>query len=256
MSTARPFILEEANWNQVRGNQYEIAVLPWGATEAHNFHLPYGTDNIQVKYVAEAAAELAWQSGCRLLVLPGISYGVNTGQLDIPFCMNMNPSTQLAILKDICHVLRLHGVSKLVILNGHGANQFTAIIRELAGIFPELFICVANWYQATPRASVFERSGDHADELETSVMMHISPELVQPLHTAGDGATRQFNVKGFQQGWAWTQRPWTKITKDTGSGDPALSNPEKGRQFLEQTIQTIAEFFTEISGRTIDELLG
>lgn len=253
---ARPYILKEANWKQVKQYDYEMAVLPWGATEAHNYHLPYGTDNIQVEYVAEAAASKAWDKGVKLLVLPGIAYGVNTGQLDIPFCMNMNPSTQLAMLKDICHVLQLHQLNKLVILNGHGANQFNSIIRELAGLFPNLFICVINWYQAAPRASFFEKPGDHADELETSVMMHIASELVQPLETAGNGSTRHFLPEGFKKGWAWTQRPWSMITQDTGSGDPSLATPEKGQRFLDLSIDNIAQFFEEISGKSINELLG
>lgn len=253
---ARPYILEEANWKQVQENNYEIAVLPWGATEAHNYHLPYGTDNIQAKYVAEISADKAWSKGVKLIVLPGISYGVNTGQLDIPLCMNMNPSTQFAILKDICQVLQLHGVNKLVILNGHGANQFTAIIRELAGLFPEMFICVINWYQAAPRAEIFEKNGDHADELETSVMMQIANDLVQPLQTAGNGATLQFLPEGFKKGWAWTQRPWSLISKDTGSGDPSLATPEKGETFLQMVTDNISVFFKDISGKSINELLG
>lgn len=254
--SARPFILEEANWNQVQEFTYEIAILPWGATEAHNYHLPYGTDNIQAKYVAEAAAGKAWDKGVRPIVLPAISYGVNTGQLDIPLCMNMNPTTQLAILKDICQVLQLHNVSKLVILNGHGANQFQALIRELAGLFPELFICVVNWFQAAPRSAVFEKPGDHADELETSVMMHIAPYLVQPLETAGNGASLHFTAEGFKKGWAWSQRPWTLISKDTGVGDPSLSTKEKGQQFLSMTIDNIAQFLGDLSGKSINELLG
>lgn len=254
--SARPYILEEANWTQVQENSYEIAVLPWGATEAHNYHLPYGTDNIQAKYVAETAASKAWDKGVKLMVLPGISYGVNTGQLDIPLCMNMNPSTQLSILKDICQVLQLHSINKLVILNGHGANQFTAIIRELAGIFPDMFICVINWYQAAPRSTVFEKPGDHADELETSVMMQIASHLVQPLDIAGKGETLQFLPEGFKNGWAWTQRPWSMISKDTGSGDPSLATREKGERFLEMATDNISGFFKDISGKSINELLG
>ena len=42
----RPYILSELTWKTVRATRYEVAVLPWGATEAHNLHLPYATDNI------------------------------------------------------------------------------------------------------------------------------------------------------------------------------------------------------------------
>ena len=45
----RPFILSETNWGKIKDFDYKLAILPWGATEAHNLHLPYATDNIQVE---------------------------------------------------------------------------------------------------------------------------------------------------------------------------------------------------------------
>ena len=251
----RPYILAETNWKTIKEIKYDLAILPWGATEAHNYHMPYATDNYQVDHIAYGSAELAWNKGAKVLVLPTIPFGVNTGQLDIPFCMNMNPSTQLAILKDICDVLSRHGVSKLVILNGHGANNFVSIIRELAGIYPKIMVSVVNWFQSAPKNDIFENAGDHADEMESSVMMHLYPELLLPLTEAGDGATKKFQPSGYQHGWAWTQRPWTKITKDTGSGDPSLATAEKGVKFIDRCIQQIASFYVEISGHSIDSLL-
>lgn len=251
----RPYILAETNWKTVKEINYDLAILPWGATEAHNYHMPYATDNYQVDHIAYGSAELAWSKGAKVLVLPTIPFGVNTGQLDIPFCMNMNPSTQLAILKDICDVLSRHKVSKLVILNGHGANNFVSIIRELAGVYPEVMVSVVNWFQSAPKNDIFENAGDHADEMESSVMMHLYPALLLPLTEAGDGATKKFQPTGYNQGWAWTQRPWTKITKDTGSGDPSLATPEKGLIFINRCIQQIASFYVEIAGHSIDSLL-
>lgn len=252
---SRPYILAEANWQTLKDFQFETAVMTWGATEAHNYHLPYGTDNYQAEYVAERAVGMAWELGARIILIPGIPFGVNTGQMDINLCMNLMPSTQLAILKDICEVLSTHRVAKLVILNGHGANNFVAIIRELALLFPHIFITVVNWYQAAPKQDIFEKPGDHADEMESSVMMHIAPHLVQPLNTAGDGLTKKFNLSGFTEGWAWTQRPWTKVTKDTGSGDPSLATKEKGVQFLDRTIKNIGSFLYELSRHSVDEML-
>ena len=43
----RPYILAESNWDYIKDANFELAILPWGATEAHNFHLPYSTDNIE-----------------------------------------------------------------------------------------------------------------------------------------------------------------------------------------------------------------
>jgi len=252
---ARPYILSEASWQTVKDTRYITAILPWGATEAHNYHLPYGTDNYQVKHIAEKASAIAWEKGARLTVLPGIDYGVNTGQLDINLCMNMMPSTQMAILKDICDVLVRHKVEKLVILNGHGANNFVPHIRELALLYPDLFVCVVNWFKSAPLKSIFDEPGDHADEMETSVMMHIAPHLVQSLDTAGDGATLSFSLEGFKNGWAWAQRPWTMITKDTGSGNPRYATRVKGSAFLELAIHNIAGFLYELSTHSVKDLL-
>lgn len=254
-SQIRPYILAETNWKSIKDSDVDIAVLPWGATEAHNYHMPYATDNYQVEHIASKSAEIAWNKGAKIIVLPTIPFGVNTGQLDVPFCMNLNPSTQLAILKDLSAVLVRHGISKLVILNGHGGNNFVAIIREMAGIYPELFVTVVNWFQAARKDDIFEKPGDHADEMETSVMMHLHPDLLLPITEAGDGETKKFQPKGFQQGWAWAQRPWTAITKDTGSGNPRLSSPQKGATFLNRCIDQIASFYVELSGQSVISLL-
>ena len=75
----RPYILAETTWKTVREANYEVVVLPWGATEAHNYHLPYATDNIQNDYVAAEAARKAWAAGAKVVVRPCIPFGVNTG---------------------------------------------------------------------------------------------------------------------------------------------------------------------------------
>jgi creatinine amidohydrolase len=257
MSTSppRPYMLAETNWKTVKDTEYKLAVLPWGATEAHNYHLPYATDNYQAEYVIERAAKIAWEKGAKVVVLPMIPFGVNTGQMDVKLCINMLPSTQLAILKDVCEVLSRQNISKLVILNGHGANNFVPLIRELALFYPEIFVCAVNWYKAASKKGIFEEEGDHADEMETSVMMNIVPHLVLPLQEAGDGATKKFDAKGFHEGWAWAQRPWTKVTKDTGSGNPYKSTADKGKVFLEQTISNIADFLYTVCTKSVDELL-
>jgi len=106
----RPFILAETTWKTVDATPYEVAVLPWGATEAHNYHLPYATDTIQCDRVAARAAEQAWSRGARVIVLPTIPFGVQTTQQDIKLCINMNPSTQAAVLRDVVDSLANQGI--------------------------------------------------------------------------------------------------------------------------------------------------
>ncbi len=250
----RHFILEETNWKQVASTQYHVAILGWGATEAHNFHMPYGTDNYQVDHVIAHAAQQAWNQGTKVMVLPSIHYGIQTGQLDIPFSMNMLPSTQLIVLKDICDILVRSHCDKLIIVNGHGANHFRNIIRELSFFFPTLFICAVNWYEAVDRKKYFDNPGDHADEFETSSMMVIRPDLLLPLDQAGDGRTKKFKLEALASGWATAQRAWTQISADTGSGDPSSATTEKGKKYLDACIKRLAEFISELAASKNDDL--
>ena len=247
-------VLARSHWKHIRNEEFDLAVLPWGATEAHNYHLPYGTDNYQAKHVAENAAAIAWEKGARVTVLPGIDYGVNTGQLDINLCMNMNPSTQMAILKDICDVLVRHNVEKLVILNGHGANNFVPHIRELAILFPGLFVCVVNWFKSAPLKDIFDEPGDHADEMETSVMMHIVPEMVLPLKEAGSGKAKVPRFAARKEGWVWFPRAWTQVTRDTGIGNPRKASAEKGARYLETITGKIADFMVELENTAAEDI--
>jgi len=250
----RPYILAETTWKTVREANYEVVVLPWGATEAHNYHLPYATDNIQSDYVAAEAARKAWAAGAKVVVLPCIPFGVNTGQLDITLDMNLNPSTQLAIVRDMVQVLARQGIPKLVILNGHGGNDFRQILRELQAEFPTVFLSTLNWFKAADRNQFFAAPGDHADELETSAMLHIAPHLVSPLAEAGDGATKQFRIAALRQGWAWAQREWSQVSADTGVGNPAAATAEKGAAFLEAVTTNIAQFLIELAAADTQDL--
>jgi creatinine amidohydrolase len=242
----RPYILSELTWKAVRETRYEVAVLPWGATEAHNLHLPYSTDNVETEAIAARAAERAWKAGAKVVVLPIVPFGVNTGQLDIPLCINMNPSTQALVLRDVATALAGQGVPKLVILNGHGGNDFRQMIRELQ---PQvaLFLCTINWYKVGDPKAHFSDLGDHGGELETSVMQHVAPELVRPLSEAGSGNARTFKIAGFREGWAWAPRNWRQVTDDTGVGNPAKATAEKGQRYVEAVTAKIGDFLVELA---------
>lgn len=242
----RPYLLSETTWKTVREARYEVAILPWGATEAHNYHLPYGTDVFESEAVAASAAERAWKRGARVVVLPCVPFGVNTGQLDIPLCINMNPSTQARVLEDVIEVVERSTVKKLVILNGHGGNDFKQMIRELQAR-TKLFLCTVNWYQVVDTKGFFAEAGDHAGEMETSLCMHLVPALVLPLSEAGDGTSNKSKLAAIREGWAWAPRQWSKISKDTGVGNPGQSSAEKGKKYFAAVSDKIATFLIELA---------
>lgn len=221
-------------------------MLPWGATEAHNTHLPYATDNVETESVAERSASIAWERGARVIVLPCVPFGVNTGQRDVAYCLNMMPGTQSAVLRDLLPSLADHGIRKLVILNGHGGNDFKQIIREIQPSTP-ILLSQVNWWQVVPGPGFFENAGDHAGELETSVMLHLRPDLVRPLDSAGSGIAKRHRIDALREGWAWMPRPWTKVTSDTGVGDPSKSSAEKGARYFAAVTEKIGVFLSDLA---------
>jgi creatinine amidohydrolase len=250
----KPYILAETNWKTIKDQHIELAVLPWGATEAHNYHLPFSTDNIMVEKIAATSAEAAFRKGAKVIVLPAIPFGVNTGQMDIRLNINMNPSTQFAILNDIADVLNRHNILKFMILNGHGGNDFKQMIRELGLKYPRLFICGCNWYQSFNNADFFENSGGHADEMETSMMQYLVPELVLPLSEAGEGKGKKFRIGALNEKWAWAERKWSQITADTGIGNPHKANAVKGEKCFIAVTEIISKLMIELSEADINNM--
>ncbi|HSK12640.1 MAG TPA: creatininase family protein [Phnomibacter sp.] len=242
----RKYLLAEDHWQHLIAHRYELAVLPWGATEAHNYHLPYGTDVYEADAFAAEAARQATEQGANVVVLPTIPFGVNTGQADIYLDINLNPSTQMAILRDIIAVLDRQGLRKLLILNSHGGNDFRAILRELGLHFPGMYLSTCNWFAAVNKKEYFDAGGDHADEMETSLMLHLHPDLVLPRDTWGEGAEKKHRIEAFRQGWAWSERRWSRISADTGVGDPRAATAEKGRLYFEAVSAKLAGLMVEL----------
>lgn len=251
----KPFILEETNWKQVKSEKFEVAVLPWGATEPHNYHLPYGTDSLETAKIAAEAAEKAWKKGAKVMVLPTIPLGVqNPGQIDLPFCLHTKPSTQTLIFKDIVEALFNQGIRKLILMNGHGGNDFKPMIREIQPQFPEMLISLVEWFKILDLADYFEENGDHAGEMETSVIMHYFPHLVLPLYEAGDGKAKSSKLDGVLNKTAWIPRQWNKVSEDTGIGNPKKATAEKGEKYLDDLTTKIGDFFVEVSGCDLNDL--
>lgn len=252
----RPYVLADTNWKHLKDADFELAVLPWGATEAHNYHLPYSTDVIEGTAIAEEAGRIAWEQGAQVIILPTIPFGVNTGQADIYLDMNLNPSTQFAILKDILQVLDRQGIHKFMLLNSHGGNNWKSILRELSLLYPAMFLCLTEWFKMMDKTEFFETPGDHADEMETSLVLHLAPELVLPRKDWGDGREKKNKIRAFREGWAWTERPWSQISADTGVGDPRSATPEKGARFFRAVCQKLGDLFTEIAAVDTKDLYG
>lgn len=242
----RAGVLEEQAWPTLKSGEWPVVLLPFGATEPHNTHLPYGTDTIVGSHVAAQVAARCLAQGTNVLALPALPFGVNTTQLDLPFTINCMPSTQRALLHDVIRSLEPHGVRALVLLNAHGGNELRALVRELQPS-TSLVLSIVNWWQAGDHA-MFTEAGDHAGELETAAMLHVAPHLVQPNRSQwGDGHAKPSVLAGVRAGWAWMPRRWTQVTRDTGVGNPIHASAEAGERFVAQAVERVAEYCAELA---------
>lgn len=235
-------------YGKVKDLAYDLVILPWGATEPHNLHLPYLTDCILSHDVAvDAALQAKERYGVRCMVMPPVTMGSqNPGQRELSFCIHTRYETQKAILTDIVASLHAQGIRKMVIVNGHGGNSFKGMIRDLSVDYPDFLIAVSDWFAVLPAKEYFDAPGDHADELETAVMMHYHPELVN-LDEAGDGNYKPFAVESLREKVAWIPRNWQKVSEDTGIGNPKLATAEKGKRYAEAVAEKYAKLFKELS---------
>lgn len=239
--------LNQKNYQELNSIVVDIAILPWGATEPHGYHLPYGTDSFESEEMAVRSANLANRKGISALVLPVVPFGAqNQGQREIPGCINLRPTTQLAILDDIAASIAGQGIQRFLIFNGHKGNDFHFAIRELQLKYPDLLIVAVDWWRHPAITSFVDNPGDHAGALETCVMMNLKPELVASMEDAGTGHSVGFNISAMNERWAWTPRDWSAVSEDTGVGDPRSATPEMGAAVVDAVVADVAKLIVSL----------
>jgi creatinine amidohydrolase len=253
-ATMEPWRLADLTYGQIKGEApFEVAVLPLGATEPHNLHLPYGTDTFQVEVIASRAGAWAHGRGARVVVLPAIPYGTETNQMRFPMAMNLNPSTMGRVIADLVDSLEAHGISRCVILNGHGGNDLKWVLRELhRSTKVHIFLC--NWYKMISDcySSIFREKDDHAGEMETSMGLAHFPGLVA-MDRADAGSVRPSRFEAINRGWVEITRPWHLLTTNSGAGDPRAASAAKWEALTELVAERIGGFLLELAASPIDD---
>ncbi len=250
--------LEELTLTDIRNLDFQAAVLPMGATEPHNLHLPYGTDSIEASTLADLCCARAWELGGRIIQLPTIPYGTETNLQQFPLAMNLQPSTLFLVLRDLVESLESTGIRKLLIFNSHGGNDFKPFLREIYGKTKvQIFLC--NWYQmiGDVAAKICEHRDDHAGEMETSLILSFRPDLVRRAAdgslAADSGDRRPLKYEALREGWVGLTRPWHLLTTNSGSGNPHAATAAKGELLAEAIVARVAPFLAELSQAELDE---
>ena len=250
-----PFVLSEQTHQFIRSVKWEVAVLPFGATEPHNYHMPYGTDVYQVEAIGRRACRHAYERGGKVLLLPAMPFGVNTNHLQVEgaLALSVTPTTLLKVITDLVEALERQGIGKMVLLNGHGGNELKPLMRELHHR-SKMFLCLCDWFRmfSDQSKSIFERPGEHADEVETSLGMALFPQFMK-MDQMGPGTMHPTKFEAINKGWISITRPWHLLTDDTGAGDPKAGNAEKGKKLMDLLTERLGGFLHQLATTKVDE---
>lgn len=245
--------LTATNLHRLSGRTYQVAVLPVGAVEAHNRHLPEGQDLFHATHVARTACALAWPDCESVICLPPLPYGVDCNLLAFPLTIHVSQATLDAMVRDIILSLRHHGIRKIVLVNGHGGNDFKPLVRQIQSDL-DVYVFVCNWWTVGQDRynDIFAVPEEHAGEMETSVALALYPELVEP-GVAGDGRTPPYRFEAARKGWVQSSRDFSKLNDHCATADSSSATAEKGRTYLDLCCRRIATFLAELARSPIDE---
>lgn len=246
----KQFNLMTATYNETKGFKYDFAVLPWGSTEPHNYHLPYLTDSYLTQDLAIDAVAKAYEKGnIKGMVLPPMYMGSQSPVLrELPFSIHTRYETQKAILEDIVSSLCYEGIDTLVILNGHGGNNFKNMIRDLAVDYPDFIVVSCDWYSILTNGEITDARGEvHSGEMETSIMMYYHPNLVD-LSAAKEFVYKNNKKRNLQEGLPWLPIDPKPIVA-TELTNPQNATEEKGKEYAEAVAEKLITLFMELTGR-------
>jgi creatinine amidohydrolase/Fe(II)-dependent formamide hydrolase-like protein len=255
---ANDYVLGELSWPEARSRLQEtdLALLPVGAVEQHGPHLPLDIDAWDADYLARRVAAAC--SRPRPLVLPLIPYGVSYHHEDFAGTLSVTPETLSRMVYEIGVAAARQGITKLIIINGHGGNiptlQFAAqaINRDA-----HIFTCVDTGDTSdTDVAKLVDTPNDvHAGEIETSTALATRPDLVR-LDQARRSVPRfssQYLEFSSARSVEWYART-AKISPSGVLGDPTRASREKGEQIWKIMIDHLVAFVESLKGLSLDEI--
>jgi creatinine amidohydrolase len=178
--------LAELHWPEMKklDKGKIVAVVPVGSMEQHGPHLPFQVDILVASHLAEDLEKKMPE----ILLVPPIWTGVSAHHMDFPGSITLRAKVFIDVLHDICSSLHHHGFRHIMLLNGHGGNRSSL---EVLGqeLFVELGLTVntlAYWDLVPDLVKSLKRTKSsgmgHSGELETSLMLHLAPHLVNQQH--------------------------------------------------------------------------
>ena len=249
MDAASEYRYQRLTWPQMNDAiaAKKVVILPTGSIEQHGPHLPLEVD----VFLAESVClEVGRRAADRVLVLPPVSYGLNRHHIDFPGTIHIEPEVFIAFCLCITKSVAYHGFEKILIVNGHGSNSPLVDLVARKTVLATDSLCAAlNYFSLGVEA--FNEVKDtpvmaHADEFETSLLLHLAPERVQmDKAVAGDDVVGKYMSSDSTSPFVRFSDYWGRWTEIGVHGDPTAATAEKGKIIWEAVIPRLIELVDE-----------
>lgn len=251
----RKFLMQEMSWPEfeesIKNNV--IIIVPIGSTEQHGLHLPLGTDALIGFEIAKRTAQHISEE-VRVIVSPPINIGLSSEHMGFPGTLSFKgPESFIAYIKSVCITLALQGAKKIVLWNSHGGNTacLMAVARDVRRE-KRTFVLLVQWSHLARKVAndIMEtKVRIHADEIETSVMLFLFPELVYMEKAIKEMPEKFVKSKHMKTLSGLPYPSW--LTKDISKsgviGDATRASKEKGKIIVEAAIKEFCELLKELA---------
>ncbi len=209
--------------------EHRVALLAFGAIEEHGPHLPLATDDLVADHLARRLADRVG-----LLRLPTVPYGQVWSLEHFPGSLSVGDDTLVALITDLARGLVRNEVRGLVLLSAHLGNAaaLKRASRELEGTLPALALTYPGLREVSDRVREAPDSRPgimHADEIETSIMLHVAPDEVR-MERARPEYPR------YPPDFDSAPVRWDSVSDSGVFGDPTAATAEKGAVVLDHVV--------------------
>jgi creatinine amidohydrolase/Fe(II)-dependent formamide hydrolase-like protein len=252
------FVLGELTWPQARRRfkEVDVALLPVGATEQHGPHLPLDTDAFDAEYLGRRVAEACTDP--KPILLPLIPYGVSYHHEDFSGTISITNETLARLTYEVGMSAARNGITKLIIINGHGGNAATLhFAAQMINRDAHIFTCVDSGETSDTDIEAMAETPDdvHAGEIETSTAMAVRPALVRldKVRKSVPRFSSRYLDFSSKRSVDWYART-AKLSASGVMGDPTKATREKGEKMWEVMIRNLVEFVEQIKCMSLSEI--